>query len=151
MVCLVVAGLIALCAVIAWTWVASDRAAAARYQALVTRGVVTHATVLSAGYDEGGGDPGGWTSVRFAFVTAAGQRVDQTTGHHYRGSEAPGATVMVRYDPLHPTEVELTGYPRYSIDVLTGSALAATLTLGALAFTGLAFRARKRHDPSEGF
>lgn len=109
-------------------------------------GIVAQARVVASSYDEGGGDPGGWTTMRVEFVSKTGERIEQTTGHHYRNTEPAGATVLVRYDPAKPHSIVLVAYPPYEDmwDVAIGLAIVLAFGGTALALVADMLRSRRR-------
>ncbi|SOD72539.1 hypothetical protein SAMN05892883_1928 [Jatrophihabitans sp. GAS493] len=106
---------------------------------LTARGVTTLAIVLSSSYDEGGGDPGGWTSDQISFRTAAGQTMTGSVGHHYDDTpERTSGHLPVIYDPNEPETVMSvadhqdpvsTGGVGIGLGFVTLSAVAAAILL----------------------
>jgi hypothetical protein len=78
---------------------------------LRARGVVAEGRALSVHYDEGGGDPGGWTSINVEFTDGISTRRVVTVGHHFDARETKGDVVAVLYDPLHPTVATYAAIP----------------------------------------
>jgi hypothetical protein len=82
----------------------SDAASVHDYRALKARGVTTSAKVVRSSYDEGGGDPNGWTTETVRFRDVTGADIQTVVGHHDTDRpERSSGQIEIVFDPQHPT------------------------------------------------